>query len=248
MPLKLTIAELDEVSEGQRSLYRPRQEGGFILDVEGGAVAKSALEEFRTKNIDLMKRLQAVRDFDPEELANLRADNAHLRADLDRTRKGNAADIDARVKAAERKAAGFREKLEKVLIDGEVAKVAAGLGAHPGALDDIGARVRARFRLDDEGHAVAVDLSGNTIYGDDGRPLSVEGAVRQLTGQAPHLFRQSSGGGAAHASASGGRITHGGLNPWKKESFNATEQARIMKHDRAEAERLAAEAGQTLPT
>jgi hypothetical protein len=247
MPLKLTIAELDEIPEAQRSLYRPRQEGGFILDVDGGAVAKATLDEFRNKNVELMKRLQAVRDFDPEELSNLRADNAHLRVDLDRVRKGNASDVDARVKAAEKKAAGIREKLEKVLIDGEVAKAATSIGAHPGALEDVATRVRSRFRLDDEGHALAVDASGNTIYGDDGRPLTVEGAVRQLTVQAPHLFRQSSGGGAAHPSARGGRITHGGQNPWKKETFNATEQARIMKHDRSEAARLAAEAGATLP-
>lgn len=247
MPLKLTFAELDEIPEAQRSLYRPRQEGGFILDVEGGAVSKATVDEFRQKNIDLMKRLQAASDVDPEEVATLRAANGQLRADLERARKGSDATARESRERLERQLGEYRTKLERVLIDHEVSRAAAQLGVHPAAIDDVVARVRPRFRLSDDGSPVAVDPAGQTIYGEDGRALSVEGAVRQLTTVAPHLFQSSAGGGATYASASGGRQTHGGPNPWLKESFNATEQARIMKRDRPTAERLAAEAGAKLP-
>lgn len=249
MPLKLTATDLNEIPEAQRGLYRARSDGdGFILDVEGGVVPKAIHDEFRQRNVELMKRMREMSDLDPEEIASLRADNRQLRVDLDKASKGVAAATDGRVKALENARDQLRQKLESVLIDGEIAKVATSLGAHPGAIDDIGMRVRSQFKLGDDGQPVALDRDGSKIYGEDGQPLGIAGAVRLLIPKAPHLFRQSTGGGAAHAGAGGDRFTHGQSNPWKKETFNLTEQGRIMKTDRVEAARLAAEAGTTLPT
>lgn len=50
-------------------------------------------------------------------------------------------------------------------------------------------------------------------------------------------------GGPAHV---GNGYTPNGKNPFKEESFNLTEQARLLKQSPAEAQRLAAEAGQKL--
>jgi hypothetical protein len=249
MPLKLTATDLDEIPEAQRGLYRARSDGaGFILDVEGGVVPKATHDEFRQRNVELMKRMRDISDIDPEEIATLRADNRQLRVELDKASKGAAAATEGRVKALETARDQLRQKLESVLIDGEISKVAASLGAHPGAIDDIATRVRPQFKLGDDGQAVALDRDGGKIYGEDGHPLGIAGAVRLLIPKAPHLFRQSTGGGAAHAGAGGDRATHGQANPFKRETLNVTEQARIMKTDRAEAARLAAEAGVTLPT
>lgn len=247
--IKLIISDLSEVAESHRNLYRPRGDGapGYILDVEGGVVARSVHDEFRANNVALLKRLKDASDTDPEAVAQIRAENEKLKTDLTAARKGASADAEARIAAMEKTSAGFRQRLENVLIDQQVARIAVEVGAHPTALDDISTRVRSRFRLGDDGQPVAVDASGNRIFGDDGKPLGVEGAVRQLTAQAPHLFRSSSGGGAAHTSTGGGRFTTGQLNPFKKESLNLTDQSRLIKTNRPEAERLAAEAGVSLP-
>ncbi|HRE06729.1 MAG TPA: hypothetical protein PKX00_14040 [Opitutaceae bacterium] len=243
MPLKLTVTDLGEVAEPMRGAYRPRNDGsGFILDVEGGAVAKSVHDEFRTRNVELMKRLKEVEGADPGEVARLREENATLQADLEKTRSGKNADVEARIKAVTLAADTYRTRLEALTIDGAITRVAGSVGALPGAIDDVSTRIRARFKLGEDGQPVAVDTQGNKIYGEDGHPLSIEGAVRQLTKQAPHLFKASSGSGASNGpSGAGGRASS--ANPWAKGSWNVTEQMRALKADPQAAAQLKSEAG-----
>lgn len=254
MPLKLTIAKLEDVAEPLRAIYRQRTDGdGFILDVDGGVVAKSVHDEFRTLNITLKKKLEAFGELTPEQLDELRGQVDSLKGDLEKARKNKDADAEARIKAvqdglqkkldeATKLADGYKGRLENVLIDGEVARVAAEVGAHATAIEDIATRVRPRFKIGEDNKPYAVDPQGNKVYGEDGQPLGIIGAVRQLVKSAPHLFKPSSGGGASGSSAGGGRSTAAG-NPWSKESWNVTEQMKQIKTDRAEASRLAAEAG-----
>jgi hypothetical protein len=253
MPLKLTIAKLVDVAEPLRASYRQRSDGeGFILDVEGGVVAKSVHDEFRNKNVELLKKLKDLGDLTPE-ITELKEKAEKLEQDLEKARKNKDADAEARIKAvqdglqkkldeAAKTADTYKARLETVLIDGEVAKVAAEIGAHPTAIDDIAVRVRPRFKVGEDNKPYAIDATGNKVYGEDGQPLGIAGAVRQLTKAAPHLFKPSSGGGASNSSAGGGRNTTGS-NPWKKESWNVTEQMKALKADKSEASRLAAEAG-----
>lgn len=257
MPLKLLLPSLDDVPEPLRACYRPRADGeGFILDVEGGVVAKGVHDEFRSTNIQLKRQLEAFGDLSPAQAQELRDQLDLARGDLEKSRRNREADAEARfravqegwqkkLEAAEKLAADSRARLETVLIDGEVGRIALEAGAHAGAIEDIAARVRPRFRLGEDHQPRAVDASGNPLYSEDGQPLGIVGAVRQLVKSAPHLFKSSSGGGATNASAGGGRAT-AAANPWAKDSWNATEQMKLVRADRAEATRLAAEAGHSL--
>lgn len=256
MPLKLTIPKLEDIAEPLRAYYRQRTDGeGFILDVDGGVVAKSVHDEFRQKNVDLLKQLKELGDVTPEAVTALKEKADKLEQDLAAARKNKDADAEARIKAlqdglqkkiddATKTADGYKARLESVLIDGEVAKAAAEIGAHPTAIDDIATRVRPRFKIGDDNKPYAIDPQGNKVYGEDGQPLGVAGAVRQLTKTAPHLFKSSSGGGATHTSAGGGRSTV--ANPFAKDSWNVTEQMKLVKADKSEASRMAAEAGVSL--
>lgn len=255
MPLKLTVADLNEVSEALRTAYRQRTDGaGFILDVEGGVVSKQVHDEFRTKNVELMKQLKALGDLTPEQVQAINEENATLKTDLENARKSKDKDVEARITALTsahekkigeitKQADGYRGRLEQVMIDQQVTKVAAEIGAHPTAIDDIAMRVRSQFKLGEDGSPIAVDAKGEKIYGEDGKALTVEGAVRQLTTKAPHLFKASSGGGASNAAGGAGRSTNAGGNPWAKGSWNVTEQMRIEKSNAQDAVRLQAEAG-----
>lgn len=254
MPLKLTIAKLEDVAENIRAVYRQRTDGeGFILDVEGGVVAKSVHDEFRKTNLDLKKKLEAFGELTPEQLEELRGSVDTLKGDLEKARKNKDADAEARIKAvqdglqkkldeASKTADGYKTRLESVLIDGEVARVAAEVGAHPTAIEDIATRVRPRFKIGDDNKPYVVDAQGNKVYGEDGQPIGVKGAVLSLVKTAGHLFKASSGGGASGSSAGGGRSNTAG-NPWAKETWNVTEQMKAIKSDKAEASRLASEAG-----
>lgn len=257
MPLKLTLTKLEDVAEPLRAAYRQRTDGeGFILDVEGGVVPKATHDEFRAANVALKKKLEAFGDLTPEQLQELRDGQETLKGELEKARKGKDADAEARIKAvqdglqkkldeATKTAGEFKSRLETVLIDGEVARIAAEVGAHPTAITDIATRVRPRFKVGEDNKPYAVDAQGNKVFGEDGNPLGIDGAVRQLTKQAPHLFKASSGSGAAGSSAGGGRFTAAG-NPWAKDSWNVTEQMKAIKADKSEATRMAAEAGHKL--
>ena len=254
MPLKLTIPDLSDVPEAIRTLYKQRGDGGgFILDVEGGAVGKTQLDEFRQKNIDLQKKLTALGDMSPDDVAGLRLKVTELEEQLQGASKGKDKDFETRlaplkanfdkqVAEAKAQADNFKKRLESVVIDKEIARHAAEVGALPTALDDVAFRLRAKFRVDDQGNPFAADEQGNKIYGEDGKVLDIGSAVRGLTKQAPHLFKQSSGGGAS-GGAAGGQRTNTGANPWAKSSLNVTEQMRIHKTDPQTAARLQAEAG-----
>lgn len=254
MPLKLTIPDLSDLPEALRSLYKQRGDGGgFILDVEGGAVAKTQLDEFRQKNIDLQKKLTALGDMSPDDVAGLRLKVTELEEQLQGASKGKDKDFETRltpirtalekqIQEAKSQAENFKKRLETVVIDKEIARHAAEVGALPTALDDVAFRLRAKFRVDDQGNPYAADEQGNKIYGDDGKVLDIGSAVRGLTKQAPHLFKQSSGGGAS-GGAAGGQRTNTGANPWAKATRNITEQMRITQADPQAAARLQAEAG-----
>jgi hypothetical protein len=257
MPLKLTVENLTDVPEALRGAYKQRTDGaGYIVDIEGGVVPKSVHDEFRANNIALQKKLKDLGELTPEQVTELREKVTSLEGDLTAARKGKDTETEKRIEAiqaalqkkideATKSADGYKSRLENVLIDGEVAKAAIKIGAHETAVDDISARVRSRFRIGEDNQPYAVDQQGNKIFGEDGKPLGIEGAVRQLTKQAPHLFKPSSGGGATNTPGGAGRST--AANPFKKESWNHTEQSKLIRSDKAEATRLAAEAGVQLP-
>lgn len=81
----------------------------------------------------------------------------------------------------------------------------------------------------------------------DGAPIGVDDVLKPLKESSPHLFKpqegQSGQGGYTPAGGAGGA---GGNNPWKKESYNLTEQGRILKSDPVQAKQLASAAGVTL--
>lgn len=78
----------------------------------------------------------------------------------------------------------------------------------------------------------------------EGNPIGIADMIKPLKESSPHLFKAESkpnGYDPAGGSGSGG-IT----NPWKKESFNLTEQGRLLKSDPVQARQLALAAGITL--
>lgn len=72
----------------------------------------------------------------------------------------------------------------------------------------------------------------------DGKPVGVDDVLKPLKESSPHLFKKVGG----YDPAAGGSPS-GAANPWKKETFNLTEQGRILKQDPAQARELAAAAG-----
>jgi hypothetical protein len=105
-------------------------------------------------------------------------------------------------------------------------------------------RARQVFKVVD-GELRPVGKDGKSaVTGADGvSPISFEEWVNRQMSEAPHLFEPSVGGGAGGGSQSLLTSSATGRNPFKKESWNLTEQMRLQKTNPTLAARLRASAG-----
>lgn len=76
----------------------------------------------------------------------------------------------------------------------------------------------------------------------DGKPVGIDDVVKPLKESSPHLFKTEPG--ADYRPAGGG--TPPAKNPFAKDSFNLTEQGKLLRENPAQAQVLAAAAGVTI--
>jgi len=251
MPLKYKFATKQEIPAEHQSFYVER-DGAWLLDADG-VVSQTKLDEFRQNNITLTNQLKRFEGIDPDAVRQLTDDKRKLEeaAQL----KAGEVDkvIDARIKAARAewdKTHGvvvaerdtLTSRLTAIQIDQAVVTEATKRGLRPTALTDITARARQTFKLVN-GVPQAFDGDGQTArMGKDGTsPMTLAEWVDALVSDAPHLFEANAGSGAA-GSGSGGAGNRSVKNPFRKESFNLTEQMKLEKSDPKLAARLKAAA------
>ena len=220
MALKFKAKTKEEIPAELQSLYVER-DGAFVLDVEG-AVDKARVEEVRNSNVALMsqlaeqkKRFEAI---ESEQVKSIAAERDSLNA-----------------------------KLTAIQVDQGVLTVATKKGLRPTAIPDITARARSVFKLTD-GMPRAYEADGQTVrVGRDGvTPMTLDEWVDQQVADAPHLFESNVGSGASGAGSqygSGGAGNNRSVkNPFRKETWNLTEQMKLLKTDPGLAARLRASA------
>ena len=252
MALKIKYEKRDEIPANLAAFYAER-DGAFHLEAE----RDPKLEEFRTNNVALLKENRELKErfagIDPEEVRKVAAEKARLEEEQ-RLKDGKFQEVlDARLKAArtdwdkqfsavtsERDA--LTGRLTAIQIDQAVVSEATKRGLRPTALPDVTARARQTFKLVN-GVPQAFEADGQLArMGKDGvTPLNLGSWVDALVSDAPHLFEANAGGGAV-GSGSGGAGNRSARNPFRKESWNLTEQMKLQKTDPQLAARLKAAA------
>jgi hypothetical protein len=239
MALKNKYAKAEEIPAELKSFYVER-DGAWLLDSERN-------EELRLTNVAVMKERDALlkrfEGIDPDAVRQLAAEKARLEEEQ-RLKDGKFQEVLAdKLKAAVGPVAAERDaltgKLSALLIDQAVVTEATKRGLRPTAIPDATARARATFKLVG---GVPQAFDGETArMGKDGfSPLTLAEWVDALVSDAPHLFEANAGGGAA---GSGSRGAGGGVvNPFRKETWNLTEQVKLQMRDPGLAARLQASA------
>src|SRR6476659_6450428 len=245
MALKLKYKTKDEVPAELQTIYVER-DGAFELDVDG-VVDKTKHDEFRALNVALKKELEDQKKrfegIDPDEVRKLAQDKQKLEEEqqiklgevekvLENRMKTAKAEWDKQFAAVTSERDSLNTRLTSIQIDQGVTTVATKKGLRPTAIPDITARARAVFRLMN-GLPTAFEADGKTVrVGKDGMtPMTLEEWVDTQVADAPHLFESNSGGGAAgdgSGSAAAGRVGRTVKNPFKKETWNLTEQMRLQ--------------------
>ena len=255
MPLKLKYTNLKEIPAEDVRLYVER-DGGWVLDAEVAA-EKSKLDEFRTNNIALQKEVNELKQkfegINPEEVRKVAEEKQRLEDEKQLKAGEFEKVVETRVKTA---VAGLEKKVSTVTadrdaldarltviqIDQGVLAAATKRGLRATALPDITARARSTFKLVN-GVPTAFESDGQKVRpGKDGvSPMTLDEWLDTQVSEAPHLFESNAGGGAA-GNGSGGAGNRAVTNPFRKESFNLTEQMKLQRTDPQLAARLKATA------
>lgn len=256
MPLKYRIKNREEIAPEEQRYYT-EQDGVWVLCVEG-AVEKAQLDEMREAHARTVKELAAVNarfnGIDPDEARKVAAEKRRLEEEQQLKAGEYEKVIETRLKAVrgelERQLAavaaerdGALAQLATVQIDQAVVNEATKRGLRPSAIPDITARARSTFRLVDATPR-AVEADGKTVRaGKDGvTPLSVVEWLDLQVTEAPHLFEGNSGAGTSGNGGAGATNPRVLRNPFRKETWNLTEQMRLQKSDPGLAARLQAAA------
>ncbi|HOC55396.1 MAG TPA: hypothetical protein PKI20_07235 [Verrucomicrobiota bacterium] len=256
MALKFKCKSKDEIPAGLEAHYVER-DGAWVLDADGAA-EKSKLDEFRTTNVALMKERDDLKKrfdgIDPDEVRRLGEEKRRLE-EAQQLKAGETEKVvEARVKAArgelERQVStltserdALNSRLVTIQIDQGVVATATKRGLRATAIPDITSRARSVFRLVN-GVPTAFESDGQTVrVGKDGTSaMNLEEWIETQVSEAPHLFEGNAGGGAASNGSGGVGGNRSGRNPFRKETWNLTEQMKLQKTDPALAARLKAAA------
>lgn len=213
MALAFRINKIEDVAEAFRPLYVKAENGTYVLEVDG-AVPKERLDEFRQKNIDLMKEAEKYKDLNPEkyqellELQRKREEKELLeKGEVDTVVNNRVAAMKTEMQSVidqlNNSNKAMNGQLETLMIDNTVRTFATKNGVRPEAVDDVLLRAKTTFSIK-EGKVVSVDDKGQVRYGKDGTtPLSIDEWSKDLKTGAPHLFMSSSGGGAGNGLGGG---------------------------------------------
>ena len=254
MALKYKFKSRDEIPAELANLYVER-DGALVLDAEG-VVEKTKADEMRNHNVDLRKQIEESSRTATEQLKQVQAEKerlellvqGHKPEELDRLVgeriKGLKADWDKQLSTVTTERDSLTSRLTAIQIDQGVLTVATKRGLRPTAIPDITSRARVVFKLVN-GAPRAFEADGTTLrYGKDGvSPMTLEEWVDAQVADAPHLFESNAGGGAASNSAGGAAGNkHSAKNPFRKDTWNLTEQMKLQKTDPGLAARLKAAA------
>lgn len=236
MALKRKIAQLEDVAEEHRELYRESDDGSFVFkfDVEDSGSDRARVGEFRDRNIALDRDMKALKakyaGVDPEAFRSMEAQLAAgeekkllgegkieelvaLRTNrfLDEHKREVEAMKAAGAKQTEREA-GLVGQLSGFMID-RAAGEAIGESARirSGAESDFAARARGTFRFDAETGTIRPDAAGKMEYGANGEALTIGEWAQGQVKTAGHLFEASGGGGAGGSELPAGGGVRGSI-------------------------------------
>ena len=251
MALKFKYATKQEIPAEHQPFYVER-DGAWTLDADG-VVSQARLDEFRQNNIALTNQLKRFEGIDPDAVRQLAEDKRKL----EEAQQLKAGEVDKVIEARLKVARAEWDKqhgvvvaerdtltgrLTAIQIDQAVVTEATKRGLRPTAIPDITSRARMNFKLVN-GVPQAFESDGQTArMGKDGvTVMTLAEWVDALVSDAPHLFEANAGSGAA-GSGGGAAGNRSVKNPFRKESFNLTEQMKIQKSDPQLAARLKAAA------
>lgn len=211
--LKWILDSLEGLEEAQAALYKPNDDGKFVLQVEGNPY-KEKLSEFRDNNTTLQKRqqeleqqlsqfkgldaeaareaLEAQRKMQDKKLLDEGKVDELLEQRTQTMREDFQAQLEASNKARDdalKINSSYQNELGRLKIDTAVQAAVQKAGTvRKGAMEDILNRARTQWKIDEKGH-----LKGENLFDDKGDPMTMESYAQRLVQTAPYFFEGAEG-------------------------------------------------------
>lgn len=263
MGLKAVYIDINEVPEQFRELYTEKNGQYELTGIEGVKTdedvrrVQSALTKERNDHKQTKEKFSALGDLKPddiiakldrieelEQIAAGKVDDTKINELVETRLRSRVAPIEREKKMLETKVAELSGTLDQFVtrdrtrtIHDEVRRAAVAQKLLPEAIEDALVLAERIFEVDENGKVVSKDGVGVTP--------GVDPAVwfTELQPKRPHWWPGSAGGGAGGNRGGGGGSEK---NPWAADSWNLTEQGRILTANRAKAEQLAKSAGTSI--
>lgn len=211
------IAELSRVRDEKAALKKQIDDLSAKLDALESDKKKTESERERTELENKGKYDEAMKKVKTEYDTQLESLNKQL---------------------AETKSALTQHRIDNVIMGEASGKVIEGKAGQVVTL------LKSEYRITekDGGEIEIMTADGKPVLDrNTGKALDLKGLTNEYLTANPHLMKPTTAGGAGSHTNTG----TGGVNPWKKETRNITEQMKIAKSDPAKAAQLKAEAGVT---
>lgn len=252
LKLMLTKAEWEGLDEGIKGLYEEK-DGGYALSVDGledTSGLKSALQKERAEREKLAKQIKAwsATGKTPEEiselLAKLEEEEAKKAEKAGEWEKLKAQILESHKKELVKKdeeLGRMRSALESNLVDAAATAAIAEMKGIPVLLlPHVKAAVKV-VESDGKYSVQVVDAAGTPRVNAKGEPLSIKELIEEMR-QSEIFGRAFEATGTTGGGASGGGGASAKANPFKKETWNLTEQGRVTRDNPELAQKLREEA------
>jgi len=207
--------ELETVTDDLAPFYtKDEATGRFRLQAEGVVplteheATKAKLSEFRTTNNALKRQLEELSDFEKVVGTDGKVTKDGVKTTIENLVQARTQQMrqqyDGTLAEKEKALVSAGTKLGDLLISDAVKAAALSHGVVATAVDDVVARARAQFKVDEEFNVVSVTTNGDA----SGNPLTIATFVAGLKENAPHLFARSEGTGSFMRSRSTSPAQH----------------------------------------
>ena len=160
--------------------------------------------------------------------------SAELKAEQERTRlAAEKQTLEGRVTQLTEAQTKFQQNLVRKQLEGETSRAFLEKGGQPDALPYVLAEISEKFKVTESGD-LRLFVDGVATE------TTVDKYISDTVSKKAFFFKPATGAGAT---GSGGTAASSIVNPWKKETKNFTEQARLLKESPDVAAQLKSEAG-----
>lgn len=177
--------QVESVPEGMEQFYK-ESDSGFVLAVEG-LPQPAAQDDSKQQLAEMKAKLDEFRDNNRSLHAQLKSTPAGVEELVQQAVSAN----NKKLQTAEDQLKQLQSQLEEVIVSDKIKEAAIKYGVAETAIQDILNRGKSTFTVKD---GKPLPIAGQVDA--DGNVLSPEAWVKGLTTEAPHLFKQSVGGGA----------------------------------------------------